>query len=127
MKNQCICGKNIPFLQCCEPYLAGKAVASMPEELMRSRYSAYALGGYGEYLLKTWFPPMASGLTANELSKHTQEWLSLEVLGSGAKGAKGWVEFKATYQLNNVTSVMHERSIFSLIGGRWLYVGGEIK
>jgi uncharacterized protein YchJ len=37
------------------------------------------------------------------------------------------VEFKATYQVNNVTSVMHERSIFSLIGGRWLYVGGEIK
>lgn len=63
MNNQCICGKNIPFLQCCEPYLTGKAVASMPEELMRSRYSAYALGGYGEYLLKTWFPPMASGLT----------------------------------------------------------------
>ena len=85
MNNQCICGKNIPFLQCCEPYLTGKAVASMPEELMRSRYSAYALGGYGEYLLKTWFPPMASGLTAIELSKHIQEWLSLEVLGSGAK------------------------------------------
>ena len=99
----------------------------MPEELMRSRYSAYALGGYGEYLLKTWFPPMAAGLTAIGLSKHTQEWLSLEVLGSGAKVSKGCVEFKATYQINGVTSVMYERSIFSLIDERWLYVGGEIK
>ena len=93
---------------------------------MRSRYSAYTLGGYGEYLLKTWFPPMASGMTATELSKRTQQWLSLEIIGSGSKGADGWVEFKATSQVNRVNSVMHERSIFSLIGGRWLYIGGEV-
>jgi len=126
MNNQCLCGKKIPFLQCCDPYLKGTAIASTPEQLMRSRYSAYALGGYGEFLLKTWFPPMASGMTAAELSKRTQQWLSLEILGSGSKGTDGWVEFKATYQHNSVNSVMHERSIFSLIDGRWLYIGGEV-
>ena len=30
---------------------------------MRSRYSAYSLGGYGNYLLKTWFAPMAKDLS----------------------------------------------------------------
>ncbi len=93
---------------------------------MRSRFSAYALGGYGDYLLKTWFAPMAKGLTAEELSEQGLQWVSLEVLGSGVTDKQGWVEFKATYREEGKTHVLHEKSVFTLSGDHWLYIGGEI-
>ena len=79
MLNNCICGSGKAFSECCEPLLSGKMPAKTPEQLMRSRYSAYAFGGYGDYLLKTWFAPMAKGLTAQALSEKAQQWVSLEV------------------------------------------------
>jgi SEC-C motif-containing protein len=93
---------------------------------MRSRYSAYALGGYGEYLLKTWFAPMAKGLNAGDLSQLDQQWLGLIVLGSGVAGNEGWVEFKASYRDNNDVVEMHEKSVFTKVADRWFYIGGEV-
>ncbi len=94
---------------------------------MRSRYSAYALGGYGRYLLRTWFAPMAKGLTEAALSKRDQTWLGLQVLGSDASGNQGWVEFKASYQDGEASNEMHEKSIFILIDEQWFYIGGEVQ
>ena len=125
MKN-CICGSGKAFTDCCEPLLSEKVRAKSPEQLVRSRFSAYALGGYGDYLLKTWFAPMANGLTAEELSEQGLQWVSLEVLGSGVTDKQGWVEFKATYREEGKTHVLHEKSVFALSGDRWLYIGGEI-
>ena len=126
MLNNCICGSGKAFSQCCEPLLSRKIRAKTPEQLMRSRYSAYALGGYGDYLLKTWFAPMAKGLTAQALSEKAQQWVSLEVVGSGVTDQQGWVEFKATYLEDSKQRVMHEKSVFTLSGDCWLYIGGEI-
>ncbi len=127
MKNQlCICGSQQWFSRCCEPFLKGTEIASTPEKLMRSRYSAYALGGHGEYLLQTWFAPMAKGLSANDLSQLDHQWLGLIVLGSGVSGNEGWVEFKATYQDNNDVVEMHEKSVFTKVANRWFYIGGEV-
>ena len=126
MLNNCICGSGKAFSQCCEPLLSGKIRAKTPEQLMRSRYSAYALGGYGDYLLKTWFAPMAKGLTAQALSEKAQQWVPLEVVGSGVTDQQGWVEFKVTYLEDSKQRVMHEKSVFTLSGDCWLYIGGEI-
>ena len=126
MLNNCICGSGKAFSQCCEPLLSGKIRANTPEQLMRSRYSAYALGGYGDYLLKTWFAPMVKGLTAQALSEKAQQWVSLEVVGSGVTDQQGWVEFKVTYLEDSKQRVMHEKSVFTLSGDCWLYIGGEI-
>lgn len=125
--NNCICGSGKAFSHCCEPLLRGKILAKTPEQLMRSRFSAYALGGHGEYLLKTWFAPMAKGLTIEELSSQDLQWKSLEVLGSGVKDGQGWVEFKATYTDEGRNKVLHEKSVFTLNGASWFYIGGEIK
>jgi SEC-C motif-containing protein len=127
MNESCFCGNQLWFSQCCKPYLEAKVSPDTPEKLMRSRYSAYALGGYGEYLLKTWFPPMAKNLSVSELSEKTQQWINLDVLGSGQKDNEGWVEFKATYQEEKVKSILHEKSVFTRIGAQWFYIGGEIK
>lgn len=127
MNESCFCGNQLSFSQCCKPYLEANVSPDTPEKLMRSRYSAYALGGYGEYLLKTWFPPMAKNLCVSELSEKTQQWINLDVLGSGQKDKEGWVEFKATYQEEKVKSILHEKSVFTRIGAQWFYIGGEIK
>lgn len=96
---------------------------------MRSRFTAYALGGYGEYLLASWFPATAKGLTALELSQRNVEWLSLEVIGKSQQGDQGTVEFKATFRSNDsdgALDVMHEVSEFRRVKGRWWYVGGRV-
>ena len=126
MNNCCVCGSRQTFAQCCEPFIKHGKVAATPEQLMRSRYSAYALGGCGEYLLKTWFAPMAKGLTPTQLSETSQEWLGLKVIGSGSSGNEGWVEFRASYRRDGVQGELHEKSAFTMVGSRWLYIGGEI-
>jgi SEC-C motif-containing protein len=94
---------------------------------MRSRYSAFALGGHGDYLLRTWFPATAGGLTAQALSQRDCEWLGLEILARQQQGDQGMVEFRARYRDGGGREqVMHEKSVFQRLAGRWLYVGGEI-
>lgn len=127
MAEPCICGSKKPFQQCCSRFLDGKQHAKTPEQLMRSRYCAYALGNRGEYLLRTWFPPTATGLTAEMLSRRDNQWLRLEVLAKHQSGDKGFVEFNAWYRDSGGRErVLHEKSVFQRSGGRWLYVGGEV-
>ncbi len=96
---------------------------------MRSRFSAYALGGYGEYLISTWFPVSAKGLTVSELSKKTVDWQRLEVILSSQQGDKGTVEFKAWFYKSSSSDdmeYMHEISEFVRIQSRWFYVSGRV-
>lgn len=127
MEKYCLCGSNRPFADCCGRFLGGAEQARTPEQLMRSRYCAYALGGHGDYLLRTWFPPTARGLTAPELSQRSCEWLQLEVLAKQQRGDKGFVEFRARYRDSaGREQVLQEKSVFQRSTGRWLYVGGEV-
>ena len=73
-------------LQCCGRFLDQGKFAKTPVQLMRSRYSAYALGGYGEYLVKTWHPKSAQGINAAELSIRSTDWQSLEIVEKTQKG-----------------------------------------
>lgn len=122
----CICGKQKPFAKCCDRFLSGKQNAKTPEQLMRSRYSAYALGGYGEYLLSTWLPASAKGLTVSGLSEKTADWQRLKVISSSQQGDHGGVEFKAWFYKSPSSGemeIMHEVSEFVRIQSRWFYVG----
>lgn len=132
----CLCGKAADWQQCCGRFLQGGERAKTAEQLMRSRFSAYVAGGYGDYLLKTWFPATAQGLTANELSQKTVDWCDLDVLAKSQQGDKAMVEFKAWYRVaddeageirkGQRMAAMHEKSSFVRVGGQWLYVGGEV-
>lgn len=128
MSELCICGSQKRFDQCCGRFLDQGQFAKTPEQLMRSRYSAYALGGYGEYLLKTWLPSMARGVNVIELSQKNNDWCRLEVLDKSQQGDNGIVEFNAYYLLpEGGEACQHEKSIFKRIKGQWLYVGAEIQ
>lgn len=95
---------------------------------MRSRYTGYALGSYGEYLFATWLPESSKGLTAASLSEKNLEWVQLEVLNSHQKGDEGRVEFKAYYKSDDEgLNVLNEKSTFRRIDRRWYYVKGDVK
>jgi len=124
---ECPCCSGKTFSQCCAKRLLQQEKAKTPEQLMRSRFSAYYLGGFGDYLLATWFPATAQGLSAIELSQKSCDWQRLDVLNKSQSGDDGFVEFNAWFiDENGDEAVLHEQSVFKRIAGSWLYVGGEV-
>lgn len=94
---------------------------------MRSRFSAYALGEYGAYLLETWADEAAAGMTAADLSERTTDWCGLDILAKAQKGDSGMVEFRAWFtDEKGGQGCLHEVSQFERRGGRWVYVSGDI-
>lgn len=128
MNNLCPCGSTKSLDKCCGRLHSGKAYAKTPKQLMRSRYSAYALGGLGEYLIRTWHPKMIRGLTVGSLSEISNTWIRLDIIDYSQEGDEGEVEFNA-YYLNKDKSenYLHERSYFQRLNGRWYYVGAMKK
>jgi SEC-C motif domain protein len=112
----------IAYSDCCAPWHAG-AAAPTPQALMRSRYSAYALGLIA-YLLQTWHASTAPG----ELELGPIKWLGLEVREAAATGDAGVVEFVARFKEGALgggrAGKLHEISRFVREGERWYYVDG---
>ena len=121
--SKCPCGSKQRLDKCCEPILLGKRIAKTPEQLMRSRYSAYAMGHY-EYVLNTYAAEPRAQLNVLELAQGNQEtqWVHLDVVHTQGRQ----VEFKAYYRINDALFILHERSDFIKENGRWVYLTGQI-
>lgn len=89
---------------------------------MRSRFSAFAVGGTA-YLLATWHPstrPHSLELDAGV------RWYRLDILrreSGGLLDTEGIVEFDAYYRSPDGPGSQHETSRFLKTGGSWFYVG----
>ena len=126
MKDEgCPCGRGISFAECCGPLHAGEAAPSA-ERLMRSRYSAFAVGD-ADYLLATWDPS-----TRPESLELDDEmvWRRLFVERTEAGGPfdeAGFVTFTAIARGPGGRVELRERSRFrrSSPERRWVYVDGE--
>ena len=119
----CPCGSGRTHAECCGPYLARTAQAPTAEALMRSRYTAYALGEF-DYLRSTWHSTTQPAEIASDTAP---KWVGLEVLSTecgGPQDAEGQVEFIARYKLQGRAFRLHERSRFVREGGNWRYVDG---
>jgi SEC-C motif-containing protein len=116
---QCPCGSGKAYAHCCEPLHQG-APAQDAEQLMRSRYSAYALG-FESYLLETWHrSTRPEGLDLG--GKGAPRWCGLTVLRHEPNDdGTAVVEFIAKHEAGQ----LHEVSRFVREDGRWLYVTGE--
>lgn len=120
----CDCGSQRPFAQCCEPLLLNEAVAATAEQLMRSRYTAFARRDEA-YLLATWHPdtrPSRVRFTPG------QRWLGLSIKATenGAAGDDiGMVEFVARFKLLGRGNRLRERSRFASLDGHWYYLDGD--
>ncbi len=116
----CPCGRG-RFGTCCGPVLAGEAATS-PEDLMRSRYTAFALGDE-RHLEATWFPASRPGRV--DVDPDTR-WVGLEILDAAeaSDGRSGTVRFRAHWRegQSGRSGVLEERSRFVKRLGRWYYV-----
>ncbi|MDH2444785.1 YchJ family metal-binding protein [Amnibacterium sp. CER49] len=118
--DRCPCGSREPFAACCGPLLDG-APAPTAERLMRSRYTAFALGRTA-HLLRTWDP--ATRPASLELEPGVV-WRGLRVVDTWAGGPDddaGVVEFRAAYRDADGAALLAERSRFVRRGNDW-YVG----
>jgi SEC-C motif domain protein len=122
LTQSCPCGR-ADYLQCCQPFHVGN-VASTPELLMRSRYSAYVLG-LEDYLLASWHQSTRpEQLNLNEEPK--PKWLSLTVNHAESDGDQGLVSFVARYKVGGRAYRLSEHSRFVHENGRWFYVDGDV-
>lgn len=141
----CYCGSRRSFAECCQPFASGAAYAGTPEELMRSRYSAFATGNI-DYLIATHHPSRHKPDDRARLAQSNQEteWLGLRILESETardSRERGFVEFVAFYRekrfstergaaeqaaqaVIGVPNQLHEKSEFIHEGGKWYYVQG---
>jgi SEC-C motif domain protein len=123
----------LPYALCCQPWhasLASGVHAPAPEQLMRARYSAYALATHNnpqghamlDFLQATWHPSSAPG----DIELSPIQWLGLQVLQAEQTAQAGVVEFVAHYKDSGKAHKMHEISRFSWEEERgWLYIDGE--
>ncbi|SEJ06330.1 SEC-C motif-containing protein [Azotobacter beijerinckii] len=121
----CPCGSGRRLDECCGRYLSG-APAPAAESLMRSRYSAYALGNI-DYLLQTTLPAQQSGLDREAIRTWSLQstWLGLEVeaveLPVG-QPEHAFVTFSARWHDASGAHAHRERSAFVRHAGRWYFI-----
>ncbi|MFC7596609.1 YchJ family protein [Terrabacter sp. GCM10028922] len=130
-RGRCPCGSGEAYAACCGPLLAGEQAAGTAEELMRSRYSAFATGD-AEYLARTWHPRTRPD---DLVLDPAMRWTGLTVLRTvrgDADDDEGSVEFVATWVDSSARrggrgagGELHEVSRFVRRAGRWVYVDGD--
>lgn len=119
----CLCSSGKPFADCCEVFLCGIQSANNPEQLMRSRFVAFAKGN-SSYLLQTSSLELQKQLSEQELKETCEQFqfIKLEVLNA----KNNHVEFIASMLLKNELHTLHELSLFVEENGSWKYHSGNI-
>jgi SEC-C motif domain protein len=122
---RCPCGSTSSLDDCCGRFITGQAVPDTAEELMRSRYTAFATGAV-DYIVETHHPETRGELDHDEVEQYSRSvrWLGLDVVDTqeGKAGDdQGWVEFFARYTQGGQEKLHHERSLFRRERGRWFF------
>ncbi|NDH08527.1 MAG: hypothetical protein EBY16_02705 [Gammaproteobacteria bacterium] len=123
---RCPCGTGKTYMNCCGVFISNQNTPATPEELMRSRYTAYVQVNVN-YIAQTMKSPAADSFDADDLrmwSKKAQ-WMGLDVIKTRQELNKGIVEFRAYYCINGKKSILHEISEFNFENGQWYYVNGS--
>ncbi|MDP7591873.1 MAG: YchJ family metal-binding protein [Litorilituus sp.] len=129
----CFCGSTLLFEQCCQPFINKEKQPKTPQQLMKSRFSAYAYGHY-QYIIDTYAHEKKSTILVEDI-EHSSEgchWIALvihhskKILTTTAVNHNYFVEFSAFYIINNTLCEMREKSSFVLEQGQWRYLDGII-
>ncbi|MDT0202271.1 YchJ family metal-binding protein [Nocardioides sp. AE5] len=120
----CPCGTGTSYGGCCGRFHRGAALPATAEELMRSRYAAYAVDEL-DYVFRTWHPRTRP---TDPKPQPGTTWVALEILDTvdgSADDETGMVEFRAHFRDASGAGVLHERSTFTRRAGRWFYLSRE--
>ncbi len=117
----CPCYSGKPYGECCGPFHQGKS----PEkalELMRSRYSAYALG-LADYIIQTTHPQNPNQSSREDILTFCRqtEFTGLNILDFQEGEKISYVTFKAHLRQNGQDVPITEKSEFEKIDGKWKY------
>jgi SEC-C motif-containing protein len=114
----CPCGIDIAYAGCCARFHHGSLQAATPEELMRSRYSAYVAGD-ANYIFRTWHPrTRPEDVELDQLLR----WVGLEIIDVDGAEVEFVAHFEALTASGWEPDELHERSLFEQRAGRWFYV-----
>jgi SEC-C motif-containing protein len=123
----CLCGANISYGACCQLLHKGIARAQSAEQLMRSRYSAFAAKEY-QYLIDSHHVDTRGSLSLSELESGNRgtTWLGLEVISA----TDLTVNFRAYFQQltpqnERAIHCLCENSRFVLEQNQWFYLDGK--
>ncbi|MGB0205235.1 MAG: YchJ family protein [Neptuniibacter sp.] len=128
---KCPCGSGKPFQYCCEPIVSGQKSAPTAEALMRSRYTAFAMGAI-DYLINTTAPEKRGEDDAEILAEQVKytNWTGLTILGKnlgGRSDQEGMVEFEAQFETDDQNGTLYEKSNFRRENEQWVYVDGDVE
>lgn len=131
LKTPCLCGSGLAYGSCCGLFHLARAQAETAEQLMRSRYTAFALEDV-DYLITTHFDPETPlERRRRELrsSFRKTRWLGLEIVAveaGGIKDIQGTVAFKASFSSGGHHGSLQEVSLFERrsrdLKGEWFYL-----
>ena len=110
----CPCGRG-NYVSCCKPLHVGEAKAVTAEQLMRSRYSAFALHN-SDYIVNTTALGQQQALDQQAILDwaKSNQWLKLEIVQAQEKVDKNHarVEFKAHSRSDYRSADHHETSLY---------------
>jgi SEC-C motif-containing protein len=129
--DNCPCGTQKTYSDCCQPFHLNKQPAPTAEALMRSRYSAFALSEV-DYLINTHHPSTRSTDDRQLLLStiNSTRWLNLDIIDckqGQLTDSTGTVEFIATFKEGEQLGQMHEVSRFVKENNQWFYVDGDVE
>jgi len=121
---QCPCGSGSDYGDCCERIHLNHSGATTAEELMRSRYSAYALGNV-DFLVQSHHPRTRSKKLKREVSEWIQEveFEFLEVLETEPDSVTFLVGFQTP---TGQSQIRQEHSRFLKEKGLWYYLDSDL-
>ncbi|ARD46347.1 YchJ family protein [Colwellia sp. PAMC 21821] len=129
----CPCGSEQAYNQCCQPFIMASKAVNTPEQLMRSRYSAYA-NKQATYIYLTYAKSSQVEQSVEDIAQWAAQttWLKLIIHSASdhkknlANNEHAQVEFSAFYQLNGKIWLMREKSNFAIEDGKWRYLDGDV-
>lgn len=130
---KCPCNTHRLYKECCYPFHVGQKAPQTPLELMKSRYSAYAMQ-LSDYIIETthlknpaYQKDIAAWRASIENFSLSTLFLGLEILEHTHEGNEGYVTFFAKLEQNSKDASFKERSHFLCENGKWLYHSGVVE
>ncbi|BAF54490.1 YchJ family protein [Corynebacterium glutamicum] len=124
LDKRCPCGTGLTYGECCYRFHSGEWVAPTAEALMRSRFTAFAVGN-SQYLLDTWDPETRPSELGLDVGIDFYRLDILETTGGGPFDSTGTVKFQAFYK-GLASGVQEEDSTFRKVNGAWVYSTGDV-
>jgi SEC-C motif-containing protein len=128
--SECPCGSKLQYSQCCEPVIKGEQLATTAQQLMRSRYSAYAMKEL-DHIYQSTHPSKRDNYDEKGTRNWSEksQWEGLEIISTKAgeeNDTTGTVEFIAHFTYRNNKQYHHESADFIKEEGKWYFNEGHM-